>query len=74
MIGYYTKDRKVYQYELTGAEAEEALALRQRQLKARQHAEAEAREAWLKEHSQGYCEVCFMLLPMTGKCECCGGE
>ena len=74
MVGYYTKDHKVYQYEMTEAEAQEALALRKKQLMARQMTEKKEREQYVFEHSKGYCQTCFMLLPMTGKCECCGGE
>jgi hypothetical protein len=73
MQGYYYKNKKLYTYELTEAEALEALALRRKQLKARAMAEKKAQEEYKKEHVNGYCPHCFLLIPIGGQCEC-GGE
>lgn len=70
-IEYYTKNKKVYHYEPTAAEAEEIRLLRKKQLKARSRADKRAQDEYEEEHLAGYCPCCFLLRPATGICPTC---
>lgn len=71
MIAYYTKNKKVYHYEPTKAEAEEIRLLRKKQRTARWLADMKAQAEYENEHQSGYCPCCFLLKPMTGICPTC---
>jgi hypothetical protein len=70
-VEYYTKNKKVYHYEPTEAERAEIDEMKTRQKNGRRYAEKLAREKYCTEHSQGYCDKCFMLKPLTGICPNC---
>lgn len=70
-VEYYTKNKKVYHYEPTEAEASELARLRKKSLCARRHEKKCHAEQYKLEHSQGYCTCCFMLKPLTGICPTC---
>ena len=70
--GFYTKNKKVYQYEMTQAEADEHNKLMRKVRYAMHKAETEQDEAYELEHTNGYCPVCHMLLPMNSTiCQNC---
>lgn len=70
-VEYYTKNKKVYHYEPTEAEAKMLNKQRSKMIYARRMAEAEEQEQHLLDHSKGYCTKCFMLKPLTGICPNC---
>lgn len=65
--GFYTKNKKIYQYEMTQAEADEHNK-RMRKIRYAMHkAETEREEAYKLEHVNGYCPECYLLLPTDAK-------
>lgn len=70
-VEYYTKNKKVYHYEPTEAEAQMLSKQRKKMLFARRKADEEADEQYHIDHSKGYCTKCFMLRPLTGICPNC---
>lgn len=70
-VEYYTKNKKVYHYEPTKAEAKMLSKQRSKMIQARRKTEAKEREQHLLDHSKGYCTKCFMLRPLTGICPNC---
>lgn len=71
---FYLKNRKLYSYWATGAEADEVLAQRAKTAKMLRRLDKELKEDWLNEHRGGYCSTCNILLPKCGTCDLCGGN
>ena len=70
--GFYTKHRKVYQYELSESERQE----RGKQLRKLRYAlkkrDEEVHAQYELDHRKGYCPKCHMLIPMAyDKCPDC---
>ena len=70
-LGYYSKHGKNYFYYLSEQEKKERAALLKRVLAARRTQEEKDGEQYELHHSQGYCDKCFMLRPLTGVCPTC---
>lgn len=70
--GWYTKNRKTYQYEMTESEAEEYAEHLGRVRLARFMQEKDAKRQHKVDHMKGYCPVCHLLIPIGhDKCPDC---
>lgn len=69
-VYWYTKNHTNCFRESTDAEVDE-LNERKRKLRfALRMQEREEREAYDREHANGYCPKCHCLLPLSGICNC----
>ena len=65
-----TNKRVYFEEEISTKEYSERLCARQRLAFAMKMREKEAQDNYDREHKNGYCPHCGMLIPLNGECDC----
>ena len=65
-----TNKRVYFEEEISAKEYSERLRTRQRLAFAMKMREKEAQDNYDREHKNGYCPHCGMLIPLNGECDC----